>query len=159
MRKSNEKGIALVEVILALGVSIIIITSLVSLSLFTLRTSLQSKLLLQGSNLAKEELERVRAYRDLAASWNTNFLTPLSSCVSQNCYIDNALVLRTAQSEIINPNTPQQLTRYFKISDPVDGSISGNENLIRVSVTVSWKIGTLDKNVFIYSDFSNWRAR
>ena len=155
----REKGIALVEVILALGVSIIVITSLVSLSLYTLRASLQSKLLLQATNLSKEELERIRAYRDLAAVWTTNFLTPLTPCATSNCYIDDSLVLHTSQSDVKNPSTPLQLTRYFRISDPIDGTINGNENLIRVSVTVNWKVGTQDKNVFIYSDFSNWRGR
>ncbi len=159
MMREREKGIALVEVILALGVSIVVITSLVSLSLYTLRAALQGKLLVQATNLSKEELERIRAYRDLAASWNTNFLTPLIPCATANCYIDESLVLHTSQSDVRNASTPLQLTRYFRISDPAGGSIDGTENLIRASITVSWKVGTQDKNVFIYSDFSNWRGR
>jgi Tfp pilus assembly protein PilV len=159
IKQNMQSGMGLIEVIAALSVAVIIITALVSLAIFTLRSSLQSRLLLQSSKLTSEELERARAFRDVAASWNTNFLTPLrTSCVNSNCYFDNSLTLRTG-SEIINPNTPSQITRYFRVSDPTDGTIDGSENLIRVSVTVSWTVGNQTKYAHSYTDLSNWRGR
>lgn len=63
--KPNQEGIGLVETIVALGLGVVVLTALVSLSVFTLRTSTRGKLMLEGSKRANEQLELVRAYRDL----------------------------------------------------------------------------------------------
>jgi hypothetical protein len=152
----NEKGIGLVETIAALGISMIILTSLVSLSIYTLRSSLQSKLLLQGTKLANEELERIRAKRD-STTWS-EFVTDLlsSNChTSDGCYIDSSLNFIPG-SETVGSGA-EALQRVFVVSDPDGGSIDAATRVLRFSVKVDWMVGAEQKSAYIYSDLSNWR--
>lgn len=154
---SSQSGVGLVEVIAALGISIIVITSMVSLAVFTLRSSLQSKLLLQGTKLANEELERVRAYRDTRA-W-TDFVTDLSSCTGNaKCSINNSLVLATSD-DVINLGTLEELHRYFRVSDQIDGdgTIEATDTVLRISVVTTWTIAGQTKSTYVYTDLSSWR--
>ncbi|OGC68698.1 hypothetical protein A2415_01960 [candidate division WWE3 bacterium RIFOXYC1_FULL_39_7] len=169
--KLNEKGIGLVEVIAAFGISIVVITSLVSLSLYTLRSSLQSKLLLEGTKIANRESELVRAFRDdETVSWDI-FLDSLdiadndplvndfdctcaaTPCTKQ-CYMtSNPMEVHSgALTEVIDN---QQITHSFNIvpdaNDPA--------NIVRVSITVTWNVGSQAKMTNVYTDLSNWRGR
>ena len=169
----NEKGIGLVEVILALGISVIVVTSLVSLSIYTVRSNLTAKLLLEGTKLANEQLEDVRAFREImlaSGDW-ASFVNALTSknCSTAPCYIDFATVSGVIDANVVhsgaqtvNGATPAEIvTRSFQISDPinigstVDPSV---DNVIRVSVSATWKIGSApDKFSRVYTDLSNWR--
>lgn len=152
----KEQGIGLIEVIAALGIAIIVITALVSLSVVTLRASLTSNLLLQGSKRANEELELVRAYRD-RNDW-ASFRSSLTSCTgSTHCYITDGFTVGTGD-RIYDQNTVRQINRYFQVSDPTDGVINGNESLLRISVSASWTIGSATKYAHVYTDLSNWRS-
>ncbi len=156
----------LVEVIASLGIAIVVITSLVSLALFTLRSSLQSKLLLQGTKLANEELELVRAYRD-STSW-TLFDAAMLNCTASNCYIDSSIT-PLGGTEVFNPGLTTQITRYFKASDPTlncsgsplvcaGGPVNASSTIIRISVEVFWTVGSTTKYAHVYTDLSNWRG-
>ncbi|HLB51965.1 hypothetical protein A3F07_03275 [candidate division WWE3 bacterium RIFCSPHIGHO2_12_FULL_38_15] len=156
-----EKGIGLVEVILALGISIVVITSLVSLSVFTLRNSLQSKLLLRGSKLANEELERVRAYRDNSPTWAQFVGGLLTANCTTSCYLTSALTPASGEEQT-NPNfatrPAENLYRSITISDPVNlDVVTTTDNVIRISVTARWEIGGVIKRTNVYTDLSNWR--
>jgi Tfp pilus assembly protein PilV len=157
----NEKGIGLVETIVALGIAVVVITSLVSLSIYSLRSSLQSKLLLQGTKLANEELERLRAKRD-GTSWVdfVNALTGVPSvdmCVINDCYIDSILGIQEGQETL--GSGAETITRYFRVSNPDPGSneVNPEVNVLRFSISVNWRVGSEDRATFIYSDLSNWR--
>jgi len=162
----DEEGIGLVEVIFALGVSILVITSLVSLALFTLRSSLQSKLLLQGTKYANQELELVRAYRDTAPIWNS-FIDDIRSCNS--CSIDVAGMTVNAAPKCFSGGSvvscgvsnADKVTVEFQARN-TDGSVIGAGNypdVIRVSVTTSWEVGGDSRAVYNNTEFSNWRSR
>jgi len=151
----NENGIGLIETIAALGIAIIVITSLVSLSVFTLKASVQSKLLLKSSKLASEEMEYVRAYRD-STTWAV-FLSSVGSCVSTACHMLPTLAVSPGE-EVFDAGKPMEIKRKFTVSDPIDGTFSGNETLVRVSITVSWKVGGQTKLVHSYTDLSNWES-
>ncbi len=170
----SQKGFALVEVIAALGISALVITALISLSISTLRTSLDSELLLEGTKVANREIELVRAYRDgtklngEARSWE-EFISEIYTCTSDfPCSMD------TNTGEVIYPHaksyndqgTAKELVRSFIITD-LDGNglfynpsdPSSIPSVIRVSVSVNWKVGDTDKGSYIYTDLSNWRGR
>ncbi len=165
-KRVNEYGIGLVEVIFALGVSIVVMTSLVSLSLFTLRSSLQSKLMLQGTKLATQELEMVRALRDAIAedpsrSWE-DFIDLVRDCNSSEdyCYVDpNSGFTDIVSSQKVVGSGASAVTIYFYATE-ADGSGIGDSdypNTVRISVEASWDVGGYAKHVYNYTDLSNWR--
>lgn len=161
----NEKGMSLVEVIAAFSITVVVLTSLVSLALFTLRSSLTSKLLLEGTKTAQREIELVRAFRDQSASW-TQFRTDLNtmrctcpagaaSCLLQ-CYMSTGggvLQPVTGQQTLTVDN--QQVTHFFNIIPDANDAT----NIVRVSVEVSWKIGSQTKSTHVYTDLTNWQPK
>ena len=162
----NQKGIALVEVIAALGVSAIAITALVSLSISTLRTSLNSKLLLEGTKIANREIELVRAFRDGEVpeggprSWES-FINAVKGCVALNpCYINDSDISVVPGSKYRDEDTPEEIKWSFVVSDPVNNdSVEETDNIVRVSVSVNWTVGDQIKGAYVYTDLSNWRGR
>jgi Tfp pilus assembly protein PilV len=148
----NQKGIGLIEVIAALGISVIAITALVSLALYTMRLSLQSKLELMGAEKATREREMLRAYRDRSTSW-ASFINGISVAHTCNtgCYMDTSAL------------TPVNGTN----SETVEGSITlnrgfvatvdaGDSNIVHVTVTVSWNIGGQARSTHLYTYLTNW---
>ena len=165
--KHNQKGIGLVEVIAAFGITIVVLTSLVSLALYTMRSSLSSKLLLEGTKIANREAELVRAYRDSPTRTWTQFLTALgpapsgSNCICTtypNCTNQCSMttsggsINSSSSNEIIDGQT---VTRQFYV---VRDSNDPN-NIIRVYITVSWTIGPRAVTTHIYTDLSNWQNK
>ncbi|MBT6401317.1 hypothetical protein HN803_00215 [candidate division WWE3 bacterium] len=158
LKKLNEKGLGLIETLLALGVAIIIVTSMVSLAIFTLRSSLQNKLLITGTQLANQEVELVRAYRD-SHSW-VDFIDEIDGSVSANCfvsdcYMDNVGVLTIESGEqVINAGSTEEIRKSFRLVD-----INGDQSLVRVAVTVSWQLGSDVKFAHNYTELSDWRSQ
>lgn len=164
----NEKGIGLVEVMAAFSISIVVITSLVSLALYTVRSSLNSKLLLEGTKIANRELERVRAYRDTRLDWST-FTNDLDlgsggldctcpdsvSCTGaglKQCSMILSPTLDVVEGTAVETIDGQPVTYYFNVTpDPNDPN-----NIVRVTVEVSWRVGGQNKYTHVYTDLSNW---
>lgn len=150
----NQKGIGLVEVIAALGISVIVITALVSLSLYTLRSSLQSKLQLEATKLANRELEMLRAFRDQNtwADFRSDLLT--YTCETNACHVENTAGVFSVSSgsadEIIDNQT---ITRSFMYTpdseDPND--------IVEITVTVTWVVGADTKETNLYTHLTNWQ--
>lgn len=160
INKRNQKGIGLVETLLALGVGVIIITSMVSLSIFTLRASLQNKLQITGTQLASQEIELVRALRDSMDTWEqfTDEIdgTTGPDCFANDCYMANAATPTVSSGKsIINEDTAEELTKSFRVTD----QSGGNKTLLRVNVSVVWKVGTDVKSAYTYTELSDWRDR
>lgn len=160
INKLNQKGIGLVETLLALGVGVVIITSMVSLAIFTLRASLQNKLQISGSQLASQEIELVRALRDSQETW-ADFLSEIDGttgpdCFSSDCHMANA-ASPTVASGIYTfaEGTAEETKKSFRVTDQSGGS----RTLLRVSVTVTWNVGTDAKSAHTYTELSDWRDR
>ncbi len=151
----NQKGIGLIETLLALGIGIIIITALVSLAIFTLRSSLQNKLLLSGTQHANQEIELVRAYRDSNA-WQ-DFIDDANAqnCFTSSCYMDSGAssLAITSGEKILDAGTLEEIRKSFTLTS-LD---SPNDTLIKVNVKVTWRIGSEDKATYNYTELSNWR--
>ena len=166
--KKLQKGFALVEVIAALGVSALVITALISLSISTLRTSLDSALLLEGTKMANREVELVRAYRDgyisedTPRSWEA-FINAVYACtIDTPCHMDTAGG-EPLQGYLTEPPTgAKAVTRSFTVTDIEGNDITDPSNppsVVRISVSVTWAVGDQQKGSYIYTDLSNWRGR
>jgi len=153
----DQRGIGLVETMLALGIGIIIITSMVSLAIFTLRSSLQNRLNLEGTQYANQEIEQIRAFRD-ARAWS-EFIQEVDGsvgpdCFTSQCHMGNAAVPTVLSGEqVINEDTPEEVHKSFMLTDQSSGEFS----LIRVAVTVSWNVGSDTRYAHSYTEMSNWR--
>jgi Tfp pilus assembly protein PilV len=158
---SSQQGLGLIETVLSIALAVIVITSLVSLSLFTLRSSTQNKLMLQSSKLADQQLELVRACRDASASW-ADFRTTLGNCIAvpgTECSIVTAAggsQCGTANIYVTTARTTtgsglEEVDHYFVLED-----FNGNTDEIKVSVTVQWLIGDETKTAHTYSLITNW---
>lgn len=147
--KINNKGIGLVEVILSLGIAVIVITSLVSLAVFTLRASQQSRYLLEGSKLASEEIELVRTFKDKSSTW-IEFRSAIGSCSSSApCHINSGGTGKNNGAEHID-----FMDRYFYA---VQGS---SDQIYTITAVVEWRFGAgANKKTVIVSEVSNWRNK
>ncbi len=142
----NNKGIGLIEVILSLGIAIVVITSLVSLAVFTLRASQQSKFLLESSKLAAEEIELVRAYKD-SVPWAT-FITSMSSCAAA-CHIDDSGTPLTVASG--DETIDGFMDRSFAAVQ------AGSDQIYTITSTITWTFGVTTKTTVLVSQVSNWK--
>ncbi len=155
----NQSGIGLIEVIASFTITVIVITSLVSLALYSVRSSLNSKLLLEGTKIATREIERVRGFRDSSISWQA-FLTGVSSCTCASapcalkCYIDPS-TLQPISGESLEMIDNQRVTRYFNVTSDA----SDPNNIVRISVYVLWSIGGQGKSTHVYTDLTNWQLK
>lgn len=153
----NQKGIGLVEVIAALAITLVTITSLVSLALFSMRTSLQSKLTLEGSKMASREMELVRAYRDRSATW-ADFSTGLTSNGCSGAGVMCHMLVDTVQpaSNMIEETVDNQVvSRGFNAT--IDPNGTGDSDVVYVTVTVSWEIAGRTHTTHLYTYLTNWR--
>ncbi|GIW69669.1 MAG: hypothetical protein KatS3mg101_0416 [Patescibacteria group bacterium] len=143
----NQKGIGLVEVIAALGISVVVITSLLSLTLFSLRTSLQSTVMMEATKAANQQMELLRAYRD-TVDWNT-FLG-VTNCTG-NCHLSSNLIFNTSAPAIVYSGGTTITVGITATSDASD--------VVHAKVTASWNIGGQNKSTYVYTDFTNWQGK
>lgn len=151
---NNDSGIGLVETLLALGIGVIVITSLVSLAIFTVRASLQSNLGIEGSQLANQEIELIRAYRD-SNPWAT-FTDALSAngCygAGSTCRMDSVTVISSGV-KTVGTGAKQIEVSFYAVD------LNGDQSVIRIAVTASWMIGSETKYAYNYTDLTNWRSQ
>jgi Tfp pilus assembly protein PilV len=155
----NQRGIGLVETMLALGIGLIIITSMVSLSIFTLRASLQNKLAFNGTQSVNQQVELVRAYRDSLDTWG-EFVQSLDgtlglNCFTSDCHMNESGVLTVLSGQLVSfSGTPEEMRKSFRVSDQSGGA----KTLLRISATASWRVGAATKYANNYTELSDWRG-
>lgn len=161
IKTNSQKGFTLVEVVAALGISALVITALISLSISTLRISLDSKLLLEGTKIANREAELVRAYRDKTdVSWK-DFINNVRMCTPTGpCHIGTSGAPVSGKG---SQGTGAEKVEWFFTATKVDNGepIPSGEypSIVRISVSAIWKVGDEQKGSYIYTDLSNWRMK
>lgn len=145
----------LVEVIAALGIAVIVITALVSLTIYTLRASLESTLLLEGSKYANREAELLRAYKsNSTVSWNT-FVGEVSGCTSgSSCHMRSDALGIDSGPAYENQGMNNQVSREFYTVNT-----STSSNIAHFVIVSKWRIAGMEKSTYLYIDLSNWQAR
>ena len=147
----GERGLGLVEVIVAMGVSIIIITAMVSLAIFTLKTTTQSKGLLESTRQANQQMEKLRAYRDnyvISQSWE-NFYNLLKDCpITSDCSSDDVCY--------IDDNFAFKYVGIGPVPSACFYATAVSDNVLNIVTVAPWKIGGVTKAAYNYSRLSNW---
>ncbi len=157
-KDKDEGGLGLVEVIVAMGVAMIVITAMVSLAIFTLKTTTQSKGLLESTRQANKQMEKLRVYRDtyvISQSWEDFYNSLIdglgNSYCSTNCssgyvcYIDDNFVFHGVN----DPPIPLPSCFYATV-------VSGNGNVLNIVTVAPWQIGGVTKAAYNYSRLANW---
>jgi len=160
MRLKNRQGMGLIEVLGALTLSVIALTALVSMVIYALRSSLQSQLLMEGTELVSRQLELVRINRD-QSTWDA-FKADMGGCDSatSKCIITCANILSDPCTVSAPANLPEQngITVSFMASDAeTAGSIEPATEVVRITSMATWNAGKT-KSTSVTTDFSNWQG-
>jgi Tfp pilus assembly protein PilV len=142
----NNKGISMVETILAIALSVILLLSLITLTNFNIRNSLlvtENQDAITSANLI---LENLRSLKDQNFKDFVNITS--QKCVNSYCKLNNNIIVSVSEDEVINSITP---TSYFKVS-----KISDNELLL--NIITRWKVGPTSFSSPVSTTFTNWRA-
>jgi len=151
-KQITNKGMGLIEVLIAVTVSVIALTAMVSMVVTALRSSLQSRMYLEATKLANQQIERVRALRD-STTWSDT-LTLLDGCTgSTKCSLASNLAKTTS------PGTFEGLSYSFQAIDAITGSAiaAGTTTSVRITAEASWDNGA--KKTTMITDLSNWQGK
>lgn len=141
----TQSGMGLVEVIAALGVAILVISSLVALSIFTLRNASQSQLLLKATKDVNRQMELLRAFRDTSAVWyadtGNSFIGTggVQECDgAANCLVcDGKTAFTSATSTCPTDGSGYSVVAVSGVSDPATYPYRPNEILLLTHVSDS----------------------
>lgn len=128
----KEKGQSLFEVIIALAISAIVITALVSLVSNSIQNAAFARNKTLAANYAQEATECLRSQRDS----------------SFDSFLANA-------AGICSPGAITLFTRNIILTS----SISSGKTIIEADVSVSWTDSKGDHEVKSVTNFSDWRQR
>jgi len=157
-KRINQEGIGLIEIIISLGVAIIIVTAMVSLAIFTINASNQSQLLMEATRMSNQQMERIRAVRDRASTWDSfyndlNSRTCPEDCQGSACYVNSSFQIRQNTSPPTSPKGGIEACFYVEsVSDP-----EVEDNQFKVVTVATWMDGGERKFTHNYSLLTNWQ--
>lgn len=156
----QSKGQGLVETLLAVAVVVIIVTALISLAVYSVRSSKEANNLAQASQLAAGQLEYARVLRDNPTITWAGFTSSMLTCAAaEGCHlisdVDPAKPPRLIYSR---DSSIPPFIYYFTVSCPIE-RCSDSPSVIRVHVTVTWSVGGKSQQIFNDTDFTNWRKK
>jgi type II secretory pathway pseudopilin PulG len=153
--KLNEKGQSLFEVVVAVGISAMILIAVASLAAGSVRNSSFSRNNAQATKFAQEEIEWLRGQRD--AGWD-GFIGNIASggCFGSfswggSCVI-NTTFTRSASfvCSFLNINLPPPTVVSCGVGGP-------NINIVDATVIVSWSDAQGSHQVQSTTRFTDWR--
>lgn len=150
--KNSQKGFALLEILLALSLSVIIVVSIVSLGIYTVRGLSDSRVYFEAGKIAQRELDRLKILRE-ANGWTREdgkgFYDLVRSC-SSSCYIKvNAGALEVVNGVGVQSNLGSTISYYFQIREINDRSLN-------YTVFANWVIRGVPKTYKIEGRLTNW---
>lgn len=149
MTKLKNRGFVLLEVILAFGVSLIIITGMIALGVSTVRATTSNKAYAEAGKIAQREVERLKLLRDTSASWAA-FTSSVSGC-GTSCHLSPS-----GSSYTVSTGAGTEGTSPSTITYSFSTSLSSDGNELNYIVTTSWTVGTVVKNYVIAGALSDW---
>lgn len=157
----NYKGQGLVETILAVAVSVIIVTSLVSLAVFALRNSRQASYATSATQIAQTQIELIKAYRDNPNIVWADFTAIISTCGNPNgkCYFTQGATSVDFPVNHSGQDTSKSPFTYYYNLACVSGTCDSVGGTVRAYVFVTWSVGGKTQSVYNVTDFTNWRQK
>jgi type II secretory pathway pseudopilin PulG len=154
----NNKGVSIIEILVVIFIINTTLVSLLSLAVFSLKTSTFIKETNQTAFLAQEVMEAVRNFRD-GTVWDTDGLGNLTSGAAY--HPEKSSDVPPKWQLILGEETVNGFTRKIEFEEVYR---DGNDNIVdsggtndpdtkKATVTISWK----DKEVKIATYFTNWR--
>lgn len=140
----NNRGIGLVESLIAITLAIILIVSLLTLTNFNIRNTLLVTENQDAINNANQLLENLRSVKDINFS---EFISKLEICISSPC-VYNSGNITSIQSNADNPS-PFSYFKSRKISD----------NEVEITIITEWKVGNSKFSSPLQTIFTNWRNK
>jgi Tfp pilus assembly protein PilV len=157
--RNIKKGMGLIEVLIAVTVSVIALTAMVSMVVTALRSSLQSRMYLEATKIANTQIEKVRALRD-SGSWS-DFMVMSVACKSSNKCRMNINDLGYGPDQPTVPYLNSGIYYNFFVTDingaDIDSASASTTTSVRITAEASWDNGA--KKTTMITDLSNWQAR
>ncbi len=154
----NKKGIAVVEILIAIGIIAIIISSLLGVVVFSLKLSASIKETTTADALAQEIVEAVRNFRD-GTDWDSDGLGILNtgSAYYPEKSGDTPPAWMLVEGEEVINGFVRKVVFVDVMRDANDNIVeSGGTNdpdTRKIIATVSWE----SKKVEIITYFTNWK--
>ena len=115
MKNKTSSGQSLLEVMVALGMSVLVLTSLVAVVVISIRNARFAKNQSLATKYAQEGIEKMRIYRDQVDNWAT---------FKANCQNENVIGFTSVPSSFT-----------ASIDECVE---AGNPERVRITIKVSW---------------------
>ncbi len=166
----NNKGISLLEVVMAVGLLFIVVSALVQLGITTLRTSDAARVRIVAQQLANEGLELARVQRDADPNAffaldtsNPNYWWSSAAFTSGNMGLtptscDPSNLTTITSNCVVTGSINDQTVNFYRVFNIVD-VVSGDPNNKEVTVHVFWnKEGnTSPSNLSTSTRLTRWR--
>jgi hypothetical protein len=148
IKKLNNKGIGLVEALIAIALAIILIVSLLTLTNFNIRNSLLVTENQDAISSANILLENIRSAKD--SNFSTFLNTVNSSCSKSSnkiCTVNSSGVVTDAVVNLDN----QSPYSYFNVTKV-------SEDEVQIFIYTQWKVGNKTFSSTLQTTFTNWRT-
>ena len=157
----GNKGISLIEILVAVAIISSVLISLLGLTSFCLRITSIINQTNKANNMAQEMMEQIRNFRDVT-SWNVDGLGAITSNIDY--YIQKSGTPATWQL-IQGTETVNGFTRKVVFEDVmrnldddiVDSGGVNDPNTKKVTVTISWEERGNSRQIELLSYFTNWK--
>lgn len=157
----GKKGISLIEILVAVSIIAVTLTSLLGLASFSLKTTMLVKKTNQASNIAQEMMEQIRNLRD-GTGWNVDGIGILTAGI--NYYIkkvgDPAKWQALSGTETVYGFTKKAVFENV-MRDGSDNIVEAgginDADTRKVTVTVSWQERGRTHSTELITYLTNWR--
>ncbi len=151
MLKVNNKGIGLVEAVLAIAFAVVLVVALLSLTTFNIQNSLNVTERQEATKNSSNVLEKLRVIKDTGFD---SFSTELNSrCTNTYCYFPNP----STNNFTSCPSPVQKGLTCFKVTTEPLSSLP----IVEINIQV---VSYYETNKILFSSstdtiFTNWRTR
>jgi len=151
-KANNPKGYALIEILLAFGISVVVILAMVSLAVVTIKASTTNRAYAEAGKIAQSQAELLKLKRD-TSTWSTFWTSTVVPCSTTLCYFHpttKTLVTGSSGSVGISPSA---VSFSFSTSyNPLD------TKQFNYTVITTWNISNVSKTYKIEGLLSDWRS-